>query len=226
MPFLPVPVVARVADDLLPAARTLIDTASDAFAADPDAGVSCRAGCTACCSQAVPVLPAELRAVVAAITRLPDDQRSDVERRAREASAAIEAAGISPATFVAAGTDPAHRRAAAMRYLALDVPCPLLDGGVCAIRPDRPLACREYLVVSDPVHCAPSGVSAEQIVRIRSHNDMRRGFAEVSASFGEPTEQILVFALADALRDGAPAAPAAEPRSGPRTAAMLTPVRV
>ncbi|MEZ5279133.1 MAG: hypothetical protein R2770_01565 [Acidimicrobiales bacterium] len=103
-----------------------------------------------------------------------------------------------------------------------DVACPLLDDGVCSIRPDRPLACREYLVTSDPKHCAPPGESADQVVRIRSATDVVGGFAEVAASFNETKHYILAFALADAAANGAPERPEPQARSGPRTAALLT----
>lgn len=223
MPFLPVPPVAGSADDLLAAARRLVDADSAAFLADEALDVSCRAGCTACCSQAVPVTSAEIRAIAAAVDRLPDDRRADVARRVGEVHAALTAAGISAADVAAAGDDPDARHAVATRYFALDLPCPLLFDGTCSIRDDRPLACREYLVTSDPVHCAPPGDTTGQLVRIRLSRDVVRGFAAVSSAFGEDRHRILTFALADAAREGPPVAPPAEPRSGPATVAMLTP---
>lgn len=227
MPFLPVPLVAEVADDLLGAARALVDAASAALIADPDLDVSCRAGCSACCSQAVPVSAAELRSVVAAIARLPAERRAEVARRAVEVRAAARTAGFSADSLAEAGDDPVARTKVAWRYFALDLPCPLLHDDVCSIRDDRPLACREYLVVSDPVHCAapPPGDSdhGDQVVRVRSRRDVRRGFENVSAAFGEPGRQVLSLALAEALCHGPPLSPPAAPRSGPALAAMLTP---
>ena len=166
---------------------------------------------------------AEIRAVVSAIEHLPAHRRADVTRRVAEVNDALVGAGITATDFTAAGGDLEARRAAAMRYFRLDQPCPLLFDGVCSVRDDRPLACREYLVISDPVHCSQPSDTIDQIVRIRSRSDVLRGFAEVSATFGEDRHRILSFALADALRDGAPIPPPAEPRSGPRMAAVLTP---
>ena len=70
---------------------------------------------------------------------------------------------------------------------------------------------------------APPGDTTDRVVRIRSRSDVLAGFAEVSRSFGEDRHRILVFALADALHEGPPVAPPAEPRSGPAMAAALTP---
>ncbi|MFN3219892.1 MAG: hypothetical protein ACE367_25670 [Acidimicrobiales bacterium] len=166
---------------------------------------------------------AEVRSVVAAIERLPAQRRADVARRIAEVNDAFADAGVAAADFTAAGGDLDARHVVAMRYFRLDQPCPLLFDGVCSVRDDRPLACREYLVTSDPAHCGQPGDTTDQIVRIRSRSDVVGGFAGVSATFGEDRHQVLAFALADALRSGPPVAPPAEPRSGPRTAAMLTP---
>jgi len=39
------------------------------------------------------------------------------------------------------------------------VPCPFLENESCGIHPIRPLACREYLVVSDPELCRDPAVN-------------------------------------------------------------------
>ena len=222
MPLLPVASVVYGPDDLLAAARALIDSSSRRIIDDPEIDVSCRAGCSACCSQAVPASAAEVRAVLGAIDRLEPDRRRVVAERIERASQRLHQAGVTARDFTEAGADPQARFAVAARYFEADVACPLLDDGVCSIRPDRPLACREYLVTSDPKHCAPPGESADQVVRIRSATDVVGGFAEVAASFNETKHYILAFALADAAANGAPERPEPQARSGPRTAALLT----
>jgi Fe-S-cluster containining protein len=44
--------------------------------------------------------------------------------------------------------------AVAGEYFRLQLACPFLEDEACSIHPDRPFACREYLVTSDPAHCA------------------------------------------------------------------------
>ncbi len=177
MPLLPVPIAANRADDLLPAARVLVDAISNAFIADPTVGVSCAAACTACCHHPVPVTPAEVRSIVDAIERLPTRRREDIEQRIAETAAGLADAGLSAAGFADVSSDGAARHRLATRYFGLGVACPLLHDGVCSIRDDRPLVCREYLVTSDPRHCAEPGQGREQVVRIRSDANVLGGFA-------------------------------------------------
>lgn len=221
MPVLPVPSVATTADDLLLAAQRLLDRSSRQLTNDPELAVSCRAGCSSCCSQAVPATDAEVRAVIAAIDRLPVDRQAAIERRIAATGQRLAEAGVAPDIFD--GSDPHAQRAASLAYLALDEPCPLLHDDLCSIHPDRPLACREYLVVSDPVHCGPPGATIDRVVRVRPRTDAVQGYRAVSAEFGEPTRRVLALALADARREGPPTAPPAEARSGPVMARRLSP---
>ncbi len=217
MPLLAVPAVVDHADALLPAAQGLLDQISEAHSAHPDHDISCQAGCTACCSHAVPVNAAELRAVRRAIDQLDPDRRTEIHRRIGEVARALDGAGIDATSFAGSRSTDA-RNAWSRYYYEQDQPCPLLFDGVCSIRADRPLACREYLVTSDPVHCFTAAPG--QVVRIRSRTDVIQGYRRVSATFGEPETPILAMALAEPPRDPGPAAP----RSGPRLAQVLTSV--
>lgn len=212
--LLSTPAAVRRADDLLPEARALVDRSAELRIADTERPISCRAGCSACCSQPVPVSSAELRSVQAAIDQLPADIAEGIRERTLTVGRSLAEAGLDHAAFAA--TDPGPDRVALVhRYLALDLACPLLIDGVCSVREARPLACREYLVTSDPTHC--STPEDGQVVRIRTDPDVVSGFRQVSAALGEPTEQILALALAGPT----PTAPEVEPRSGPALAQAL-----
>ncbi len=224
MSLVAVPSTVRRADDLLPAARQLIDRAAGRALADTAIEVTCRAGCSACCSQAVPVTSAEVRSIRDAIARLPPNRQAAVFDRVVAADSALAEAGIDESVFDAAGDDLAKRRDAAMSYFRLNVPCPLLEDGVCSIRDDRPLACREYLVTSDAAFCAdpivegePGGRGQGTVVRIRTGKSVLTGFQQVSAAFGEDRVSILAFALARPPVDPAEA----DPQSGPQLAQLL-----
>jgi Fe-S-cluster containining protein len=223
VPLLSPPPTARTADDLLPAARTLLDDFAASAAADPEIGITCGKACTACCHQAVGVSPAETRSIVSAVGRLEPGHRARIAQRAASAVQAFAGAGLGPDTFFG---DANQTRRSALRYFTMGVPCPLLEDELCSVHGDRPLACREYLAASDPVHCASIDTHPERILHIRSSSDVKAGFRRISAEFGEPGPAVLVFALADALSaTGPPAPPATDPRSGPAMAALLTPPR-
>lgn len=185
------PSIVRSADDLLPLAQALVDAETEAIEADPTVDVTCRAGCFACCSQAVPVTRSEVRAILAAIDQLDDELRQTIHRRIREIVQRLQAAGLRQVT---SDDSPVRRREMANAYFAVGVPCPLLEDGVCSVRASRPLICREFLVTSEASECSKLG-RGETVVRIRSKQDIVAGFADVSRITGEPDYMTLAFAL-------------------------------
>lgn len=193
------------ADELLDAARTLVDSDVRGIEARPEFDISCGPTCGACCRQAVPVTAAELRAIRTWLDALPDD-----ERRAHDERIAATKDRLDAADAETIGAE--NERA----YFALGIACPFLVDESCSIHPARPLACREYVVTSDPAHCATRADG--QIVRISATHDLLGGFAKVSAALGEPTEYLLAPAIARPV----PEAPAVSPRPGPELVRMLT----
>jgi len=116
--------------------------------------ISCRKGCGACCRQLVPVSPVEAQAIRRLVGSLPEARAREVRAR----FAAIERR-LEQANMVSPLSDPAARggttdRSLSVRYFALGMPCPFLENESCSIHPQRPLACREYLVTSPAAHCS------------------------------------------------------------------------
>jgi Fe-S-cluster containining protein len=116
--------------------------------------ISCAAGCGACCRQAVPVTPTEARGLAALVAAMPDDRRAAVTARFAGAKAALAQAGIDRSPEMLDMTDMDARVRLANAYFGVGVACPFLENENCSIHPDRPLACREYLVTSAPALCA------------------------------------------------------------------------
>ena len=126
--------------------------------------VSCKAGCDACCRHLVMVSVVEARAMRVAIERLPLTARKRVKAKFNEVLERLERAGfLGPRSesvsrraffFKHTKTDPNERWFDFNRaYVALQVSCPFLEDARCIIYADRPFVCREFLVMSDPVHC-------------------------------------------------------------------------
>ncbi len=117
--------------------------------------VSCKAGCGACCRQMVPLSLFEAESLAAWIGTLPEAVRQTLAGRFHAALRKLADAGIIDrltkerwfAREDSAWTLP-------MDYFHAGVPCPFLIDESCSIHPIRPLVCREYLVTSDPIHCA------------------------------------------------------------------------
>ena len=114
--------------------------------------ISCRAGCGACCRQAVPVAESEARMVAALVEAMPEPRRTAVRARFEAAEQRLQDAALASRlvdmpdgkTVIEVGT----------RYFDLGVPCPFLEAESCTIHPDRPLRCREYFVTSPAAACA------------------------------------------------------------------------
>lgn len=195
-------------DDVLTLAQDLIDADQRAFMAS-DAGetVACRAGCTVCCHQAVPVGPAELRAIRTAIAAMPDDDQAALRARIDQATATAVAAGFTSTSLSDAKTG--TREDVSRRYFELRVMCPLLVDGACSVRDARPLACREYLVSSDPAKCA--SLDDPTVVRIRLRRDVLDNYSKLEADHGDNGSLILALALAEEIPESASIA--AQPQS-------------
>jgi len=114
--------------------------------------ISCRAGCGACCRQAVPVAEAEARHIAALVAAMPEPRRGEIRTRFEAAERRLEETALASRmvdmpdgkTVIDVGTS----------YFRLGVPCPFLEAESCSIHPDRPLRCREHLVTSPAVACA------------------------------------------------------------------------
>lgn len=116
--------------------------------------VQCRAGCGACCRQLVPISHLEARQLSELVDKLPEPRRTEIVGRFKDALERLHAANIlellkEPEKF----SDEANG-SVGVDYFRLGIPCPFLEQESCSIHPDRPVACREYLVTSPPDACA------------------------------------------------------------------------
>ena len=141
-------------ESLLPIFRAITDELTTrGIAREAASGrlLSCRAGCGACCRQAVPLAAAEARASAA---DLPDDRRAIVTARFAAGRAVLAAAAVATELEAIERLDRNERNVLGARYFRLGIACPFLEDENCSIHSDRPLSCREYLVTSSAVEYA------------------------------------------------------------------------
>jgi Fe-S-cluster containining protein len=161
---LTVPAAPVSVERLLPILRGLSSLFAERAAARIEAEgrtISCRAGCGACCRQLVPLAPSEARALARLVDALPEPRRSLIRNRFAEALGKLEATDL----LGRMGTrTPAERTALGRAYFEQGIACPFLDDESCSIHPDRPMACREYLVTSPAENCrAPRADTIEKV---------------------------------------------------------------
>lgn len=127
--------------------------------------ISCKKGCGACCRQMVPIGPDEARHLADLVDAMPPERQEAVRQRFAEAIHRLETSGLS-LDGVGPNADPEMYRETVLGYFRLGIACPFLEDESCSIHPDRPLVCREYVVTSDPAHCATLGAGTVQQVSI------------------------------------------------------------
>lgn len=167
-----VPLAETPLTDLLPIFHELTNTlVGRAAERDTATGrtVSCRAGCGACCYQAVPVSPSEARALVQLIDAMPEPRRTEIRDRFAAARAALAANGIDCRPEAILALERLEVRTFGLHYFAQRVACPFLEAEACSIHPDRPTACREYLVTSPAINCSTPTLETVRGVPLSGH---------------------------------------------------------
>jgi Fe-S-cluster containining protein len=120
--------------------------------------ISCKAGCGACCRQAVPISEAEALSLAELVSALPEERRTSVRARFEAALIRLKEAGLfEKLRALPDFSSREDRQSFGLEYFNLDIPCPFLENESCSIHPDRPLSCREYLVTSPAVSCRSLG---------------------------------------------------------------------
>src|SRR5262245_40159889 len=119
---------------------------------------SCCAGCGACCRQYVPISEPEARNLAALVAALPAERRAEIVRRFAAACATLDRNDLTQRLIDAPQIkDDDERGRLGLEYFALGIACPFLENESCGIYPDRPLACREFLVTSPAENCRNPG---------------------------------------------------------------------
>lgn len=206
---------------MLPLVQALADRVVDEATRTAEAEgarVSCKKGCGACCRQLVPIAEAEARAVRDLIEAMPEPRRSAVRARFADARRRLEQSGVLQLLLDRDRWSDGDGRSIGLRYFSQGVACPFLEDESCSIHPDRPIACREYLVTSPAENCARPGPDTVTMVPVplKVWTAVAR-FDEVPA--GTRFIRWVPLALAPEWADAHPEEP--PPRPGPEVLRQL-----
>jgi Fe-S-cluster containining protein len=183
---------------LLPLLRTVSDhLAKDAArrAAAHGEEVSCRAGCAACCRYLVPVSPVEARRLREIVDAMPAPRRAEVEGRFAALRERLAGAGVLERLRQPETLSPEERNTLGAAYFALDLPCPFLEGERCSIYPERPLACREFMVTSPAELCGATDGTPVRMVRLPGRPSMAATALEDGPALSDGGWVLLSLAL-------------------------------
>jgi Fe-S-cluster containining protein len=185
-------------DGILPAMDQLADQVIAVAMADSSKPISCAKGCDTCCRQLVPIAPVEARGLQRLVESMPADRKEEILARFERNMGELRESGVFAELMDRRFWEKGVAREVGLRYLGLNLRCPFLEEGACGIYPHRPIACREYLVTSDPVYCQhPDGKTIEPVMIPSSPL-----WAKLSRLEQEPGEKLfwipLIFCLMEA----------------------------
>lgn len=115
--------------------------------------ISCRAGCGACCRQAVPLAEIEAYQIAELVENMEEPRRSEIKQKFEDGCRHFHEMNWFERMENYADLSPEERQKTVLEYFYEGIPCPFLENESCSIHPVRPLACREYLVTSPAENC-------------------------------------------------------------------------
>ncbi|OPZ23031.1 MAG: hypothetical protein BWZ10_00072 [candidate division BRC1 bacterium ADurb.BinA364] len=118
--------------------------------------IACAKGCPACCRQLVCVSAPETAMIADRLSAMEGRRRAAIEQRMDALRRRLRQTLLweSLAELRDDARDEAGHYALARAYYDLAADCPFLSDGACALYPQWPFACAEYLAASDPARCA------------------------------------------------------------------------
>ncbi|HKP95702.1 MAG TPA: YkgJ family cysteine cluster protein [Fibrobacteria bacterium] len=162
--------------------------------------VSCRKGCGACCRQAVPLSPAEAFMIADVVSAFPPERKQRTLERFADAKERLRAGGFGDRSL-GGGASEHEILDLGLDYFRQGIPCPFLEDESCSIHPNRPSACREYLVTSPAANCSEPGVKPIQAVP--TAGSLTEALSKLSAMLlgGEPRVIPMTLALEWAMEN-------------------------
>ncbi len=116
--------------------------------------ISCTKGCGACCRQLVPIAESEAYQLQELVQEMPEPRRATILARFAAAKKTLQQTNLLTKILFPGELSVEEKRRLGLEYFQQGIACPFLEDESCGIHPDRPLACREYLVTSPAANCA------------------------------------------------------------------------
>jgi Fe-S-cluster containining protein len=167
---IPVPSGPTSPYEMLPIFRSLAESFINQAVKDAESRgkrISCTKGCGACCRQLVPISKVEAHRLNDLVKAMPEERRADVMARFAEARRSLEQSGLLERLQHSEEMGRAERIELGIDYFNQRIACPFLEDESCSIHPERPIACREYLVTTPAINCSnptPETVECIEVV--------------------------------------------------------------
>lgn len=143
--------IARL-PDIVPLAQAICNKLSKAVMDTLNSNntpVSCQKGCSTCCNYLVTLSLPEIYYLQEMLSYMPEDYHRSVLQSCLEAAQKILRNNANKPEM----TQTTELDLISRWYSELNLACPFLSDDTCEIYEDRPLACREHMVISNPKSC-------------------------------------------------------------------------
>jgi Fe-S-cluster containining protein len=156
--------------------------------------VSCKKGCGACCRQLVPIAEVDARRLSEWVNQMPGPRKAEIVARFEDAKRRMQQAGLLDRLREPEKISEEEFKAFGLEYFHQGVACPFLEDESCSIHAERPLVCREYLVVSPPANCDRLNGEPVQVLKIPAQ--VSRAARYLNAAEGGPPDRWIPLILA------------------------------
>ena len=146
-------------------ASSFVDTSIEEIEAQGKK-ISCKAGCGACCRQAVPLAEIEAYQIAELVENMEEPRRSEIKQKFAEACRHFHETNWFERMDEYSKLSHEERQTVVLEYFYDGIPCPFLENESCSIHAVRPLACREYLVTSPAENCAKPSADTVDLVKL------------------------------------------------------------
>lgn len=156
--------------DLIPLARFLsskiISTTKRHITNNGDT-IACRRNCSQCCRYLVPLAIPEAMRLTEEVTAMTQWERKFVDESSLLAARRI--LELTPKNFLeklGSSVSETNSKDVSDWYRRMNLPCPFLVNNLCTIYEQRPIACREQLVIGSASDCKGEGATPAQPVKM------------------------------------------------------------
>jgi Fe-S-cluster containining protein len=199
--------------DLLPLFHSMADSFVELAlkdAASEGTKVPCKKGCGVCCRQLVPISEVEAHQLRDLVNDMPEPRRSEIRARFEAGRQRLERSGLIEKLLAPDRLKREDRTPFALDYFSQGIVCPFLEEEACSIYTDRPIPCREYLVVSPAENCARPSPEAVKCLKIPAEVSRAIRCFNPERSPGQWVALILALEWAEAHVDNSPPRPGTE----------------
>jgi len=158
----------------------------------------------------VPISEVEARQLRDLVNDMPEPRRSEIRARFDVGRQRLERSGLIEKLLAPDRLKPEERTSFALDYFLQGIMCPFLEKEACSIYTERPIPCREYLVVSPAENCARPSPETVKCLKIPAEVSQAIRWFNPERSPGRWVALILALEWAEAHADKSPPRPGTE----------------